>query len=354
MPDHGERTEQPTQKRLEKTRKEGRFPVSRELNGAAQFLAFALLVSAGAASWIGAFGDSFRSMIAAAFRMEVTPAALTLLLRQTAQWDLAPLFAAGASVAIAGAAAHLASTRFGFSLGNLSPKASRMNPLARLTDLPKQNLPQLVQALILIPIFGIALWAVIADNLDAIRMLPLEPVREGVRQMGALLLSLIFKAAAVFVVFGLIDFYRQRRRWMKDMRMTKQEVREEAKEGEVSPQIKGRIRRLQREYARKRMMQDVPSATAIVVNPTHFAVAIRYIVETMPAPKVVAKGRNALALRMRSLASEHNVPIVENPPLARALYKSCEVGQEIPAHLYRAVAEILAYLFRLNGGRSQA
>jgi flagellar biosynthetic protein FlhB len=249
MPDHGERTEQPTQKRLEKTRKEGRFPVSRELNGAAQFLAFALLVSAGAASWIGAFGDSFRSMIAAAFRMEVTPAALTLLLRQTAQWDLAPLFAAGASVAIAGAAAHLASTRFGFSLGNLSPKASRMNPLARLTDLPKQNLPQLVQALILIPIFGIALWAVIADNLDAIRMLPLEPVREGVRQMGALLLSLIFKAAAVFVVFGLIDFYRQRRRWMKDMRMTKQEVREEAKEGEVSPQIKGRIRRLQRELA---------------------------------------------------------------------------------------------------------
>jgi flagellar biosynthetic protein FlhB len=102
------------------------------------------------------------------------------------------------------------------------------------------------------------------------------------------------------------------------------------------------------------MMRDVPTATAVVVNPTHFAVAIRYIVETMPAPKVVAKGRNALALRMRSLASEHNVPIVENPPLARALYKSCEVGQEIPAHLYRAVAEILAYLFRLNGGRSQA
>ncbi|HWR49657.1 MAG TPA: EscU/YscU/HrcU family type III secretion system export apparatus switch protein [Bryobacteraceae bacterium] len=354
MSDRGERTEQPTQKRVEKTRKDGRFPVSRELNGAAQFLAFALIVSAGAASWLGSFGDSVRAMIKQAFRIEVTPAALTLFLRETAQRDLAPLVAAGACVAAAGAAAHFGSTRLGFSLENLSPKFSRMNPLTRLTELPKQNLPQLIQAFILIPIFGIALWAVIADNLDAIRMLPLEPVQEGARQLGAVLLSLINKAAVVFLVFGVLDFYRQRRRWMKDMRMTKQEIREEAKEGEVSPQVKGRIRRLQREYTRKRMMNDVPTATAIVVNPTHFAVAIRYIVESMPAPMVVAKGRNALALRIRMLATEHNVPIVENPPLAQALYKYCNVGQEIPAHLYRAVAEILAYLIRLNGGRSRA
>jgi flagellar biosynthetic protein FlhB len=132
--------------------------------------------------------------------------------------------------------------------------------------------------------------------------------------------------------------------------MSKQEIREEHKENEGNPQVKGRIRRIQRDLARRRMMQAVPTATAVVVNPTHYAVAMRYVMESMAAPVVVAKGRNYLALRIRERAREHGIPIVENPPLAQALYKSAEVGQEIPAHLYRAVAEILAYIYRLTRG----
>jgi len=115
--------------------------------------------------------------------------------------------------------------------------------------------------------------------------------------------------------------------------------------------MKARIRRLQRDHARRHMMKEVPKATAVIVNPTHFAVAIRYQVEGMAAPMVVAKGKNYLALRIREKAAEHQVPIIENPPLAQALYKSVEVGQEIPPHLYRAVAEILAYIFKLMNGR---
>jgi flagellar biosynthetic protein FlhB len=123
------------------------------------------------------------------------------------------------------------------------------------------------------------------------------------------------------------------------------------KDIEGNPQMKARIRRLQRERVRRQMMRDVPKATAVVVNPTHFAVAIRYQMESMAAPVVVAKGKNYLALRIRQKAVEHQVPVVENPPLAQALYKSVDVGQEIPPHLYRAVAEILAYIFKLMNGK---
>lgn len=133
--------------------------------------------------------------------------------------------------------------------------------------------------------------------------------------------------------------------------MSKQDIRDEMKEVEGNPQIKARVRRLQRDLVRRQMMKEVPTATAVVVNPTHYAVAIRYRMDSMTAPVVVAKGKNYLALRIRQLATDHEVPIVENPPLAQALYKTAEVGQEIPAHLYRAVAEILAYIYKLMNGK---
>jgi flagellar biosynthetic protein FlhB len=165
------------------------------------------------------------------------------------------------------------------------------------------------------------------------------------------MMELFWKAAVIFLVFGSVDLFRQIRKHSSELRMSKQEIREEMKEMEGNPQMKARIRRIQRDRGRKRMMQEVPTATAVIVNPTHFAVAIRYSVDSMAAPLVVAKGKNYLALRIRAKATEHLIPIIENPPLAQALYKSVEVGQEIPPHLYRAVAEILAYIFKLMNGR---
>jgi flagellar biosynthetic protein FlhB len=164
-------------------------------------------------------------------------------------------------------------------------------------------------------------------------------------------MGLFWKAAGAFLVFGTVDLFRQMRRYRHDLQMSKQDIREEMKDVEGNPQMKARIRRLQRERARRRMMKDVATATAVVVNPTHFAVALRYHTETMSAPLVVAKGKNYLALRIRQRAVENQVPIIENPPLAQALYRSVEVGQEIPPHLYRAVAEIMAYIFKLMNGR---
>lgn len=135
--------------------------------------------------------------------------------------------------------------------------------------------------------------------------------------------------------------------------MSKQEVRDELKQTEGDPQIKWRVRRIQRDLARRNMMHEISKATAVIVNPTHYSVAIRYEMESMAAPLVLAKGKNYLALRIRQIAMDHQIPIVENQPLAQALYKSADVGQEIPAHLYRAVAEVLAYIFKIMRPRSK-
>jgi flagellar biosynthetic protein FlhB len=157
----------------------------------------------------------------------------------------------------------------------------------------------------------------------------------------------MWKAAALFFVFGCVELVRETRKHANELKMSKQEVKDEAKESEGNPQIKAKIRAIRRDQARRRMMQEVATATAVIVNPTHFAVALKYDPEGMAAPMVVAKGKNYLALRIKQRALDNNVPLIENPPLAQALYKSVNVGQEIPPQLYRAVAEILAYIFKL-------
>jgi flagellar biosynthetic protein FlhB len=169
--------------------------------------------------------------------------------------------------------------------------------------------------------------------------------------VGASLTALLWRGAGLFMLFGTIDLVRQKRRYAKDMRMSRHDIKEEFKESEGNPQMKMRIRRLMRDRIRRNMMKQVPTATAVIVNPTHYAVAIRYQLDWATAPRVVAKGKNYLALRIRQRALDHQVPLIENPPLAQALYKSAEIGQEIPANLYRAVAEILAYVYRLMNGR---
>jgi len=252
---------------------------------------------------------------------------------------------------LASVSLRLMTTKGGVSFKKLMPDAARFNPLSRLKDLPKQNLPNLAQALVLVPVFLWAVYVVARDKIESLLALPLVSVESGMGFISASLMDLFWKAAGVFLIFGCVDLFRQMRRHSQDLRMSKQEIREEMKDLEGNPQMKARVRRLQRDRARKQMMKEVPTATAVITNPTHFAIAIRYNLESMAAPLVVAKGKNYLALRIKQKAIDSGVPIIENPPLAQALYKSVDVGQEIPPHLYRAVAEILAYIFKLMNGK---
>jgi flagellar biosynthetic protein FlhB len=351
MADRSQQTEKATPRRIEKARREGRFPVSRDFVSALQFLAFIILLVGFGAKWFQSLRTSFRFLLAQAFRIELSPAELGRLLQILLARLFLPLLLAGGALMAITVLVQLGTTRVGFAAKKLAPDFTRLNPINRLKELPRQNLAQFFQALLLLPLFCGAVYAVARDNLGAFLHLPFAGVESGVRFTLSALENVLWKAAALFLVWGVVDLFRQRRRYERDLRMTKQEIREEAKETDGNPQTKGRIRRLQRDLLRRRMMQEVPKATAVVVNPTHYAVALRYQMDRMAAPLVVAKGKNYLALRIRQKAVENQVPVIENPPLAQALYKTAEVGQEIPPALYRAVAEILAYIFRLTNRR---
>lgn len=351
MSDQGQKTEKPTPRRVEKARREGRFPVSREFVSALQFLGFVAILTSFGYEWLTRAKETMRSLLSQAFRSDLGPADVVGLFRGLVIPDLAPLLVAGGLLMVLSLFVHLATTKMGLAAGRLAPDFARLNPLARLRDLPAQNVPALFHAMALLPIFGLAIYVVVGEHLNAYLELPFLGVEAGVRRVASSLAGLLWRAGGLFLLFGVIDLFRQRQRYMRQLRMSKQEIREEMKEQEGNPQIKIRIRRLQRDFARRNMMKEIPNATAVVVNPTHFAVALRYRMDVQGAPTVVAKGKNYLALRIRQKAIEHQIPIVENPPLAQALYKSVDVGQEIPAHLYRAVAEILAYIFKLMNGR---
>ena len=347
MPDKSSKTEQPTQRRLQKAREEGQFPNAREFVSALQFMIFLALAAGCGSGWVSQFRQTMRPLLALAFARDLHAEDLTAAGLQLLWGQFLPLVLGGAAVVAATLLIRLVTTRFGLSLKKLVPDASRFDFLARIRELPSQTLPSLLQAVILLPLFLWAVWAIARDKLEAFLALPMGSVESGFGFLGASLMELFWKASVLFLSFGAIDLFRQMRRYQRDLRMSKQEIREEMKDIEGNPQMKARIRRIQRDRARRNMMKEVPKATAVVVNPTHFAVAIRYQMESMAAPLVVAKGKNYLALRIRQLAIEAQVPIIENPPLAQALYKSVDVGQEIPPHLYRAVAEILAYIFKL-------
>jgi flagellar biosynthetic protein FlhB len=322
--------------------------------GAIQFLAFVAMLRSWGGTWITATHDTMSQLLHHALAPSLDPAFILNLSVELIKRTFMPLAVLGCVLVGVTLAAQFMVTRLGVSLKKLAPDFQRLNPANRLRELPRQNIPALLQAVVMLPVFGAAVYYLVRDDFQAFLSLPLKSVSAGAAQVGASIQTLLWKAAFVFMAFGAVDLFRQKRRYQQDMRMSKQEIRDELKEVEGSPLMKQRIRRLRRDTARRRMMQEVAKATAVIVNPTHYAVALRYSMHSAGAPTVVAKGKNYLALRIKQRAIDNQVPLVENPPLAQALYKSVDVGQEIPAQFYRAVAEILAYIHRLMNGRLPA
>jgi flagellar biosynthetic protein FlhB len=354
MAEQDQKTEQPTQRRLKKAREEGNFPTARIFVSALQFLAFVSLIHAWGMDWLQTIRDSMVSVFQHALDPRLSGQEVTTISVKLMQHTLVPVAMLGAVLIGITLAVQLAVTRLGISLKKLTPDVQRLNPLAKLSQLRKQNLPSLLQAVIMIPVFFSCVYFLLKDDFQSYLLLPLRSVTAGAAHVASTIQALLWKASFVFVLFGAVDLMRQKRRYSQDLKMSKQEIRDEYKEVEGSPLMKQRIRKLRRDLARRRMMQEVPTATAVIVNPTHYAVALRYSMSTPGAPRVVAKGRNYLALRIKRKAIDNQVPIIENPPLAQALYKNVDVGQEIPANFYKAVAEVLAYIFKLMNGRRPA
>jgi flagellar biosynthetic protein FlhB len=344
-----ERTEQPTQKRLEEARKQGQIPRSTELTAAA-----VLLVSGGALKYLGAqVGGQLHAMMRSGLSLSREQAmdetlAVSALAGPAyhALLACAPIF--GLTL-LAAVAAPMALGGWNLSFESLAPNFGRLSPLAGFgrmfsvrgaVELAKAGAKFLLVALV-------ACW-VLWRKSPELMGLGSEPLQAALAHAASLTGYSLLMLSGSLGLIAAVDVPWQLFQHNKQLRMTREEIREEMKQSEGSPEVKGRIRSLQRELARRRMMQEVPKADVIVTNPTHYAVALRYDEKRMRAPIVVAKGSDLVAARIREIATEHRVPIFEAPPLARALHRHVEIGGEIPASLYVAVAQVLTYIYQLK------
>jgi flagellar biosynthetic protein FlhB len=250
-----------------------------------------------------------------------------------------------------GVASNLAQVGFLLTLTPLKPDFSRVNPLEGFKRLfSRRSLVELVKSLAKLTIIGFVIYRVLSGRVEMLMALPLIPWPASIfLVMGAVFDAGIW-AAAVLLGLALVDYGYQRFAFEQQIRMSREEIKEEFKQTEGNPVIRQRVRQLQRAVAQRRMMQAVPKADVVITNPTHYAVALQYDAKSMRAPRVVAKGQDLIAQQIRRIAQEHDVPLMENKPLAQALYKACEVGAEIPGDLYAAVAELLAFVYRLRTG----
>lgn len=349
-----EKTEDPSPRRLEQAREEGQVPQSRELS---TFLvtvtgAATLLLLGG---WMGSrvsglFRDGFAFDRRAAFDENAMLDMLERLL-SGAMLTLMPLFFA---LLVAAVAAPMVLGGLVFAPKVLGFKFDRLNPLQGLGRMfSMHGLAEMIKAILKSLLVGGVAALVLWMNIDHLFDLMVEPLESGMADFSE---TVAFAALLIVLSLGLlaaIDVPFQLWQYHKKLRMTKEEVRRESKEQEGDPMIKGRIRAMQREMARRRMMAEVPKADVVVTNPTHFSVALKYDASKMGAPMVVAKGRGELALKIREIATENDVPLLAAPPLARALYKHCELEQSIPAALYTAVAEVMAYVYQLDAWMKQ-
>jgi flagellar biosynthetic protein FlhB len=354
MADQTDRTEKPTERKLEKAREDGKVVSSRQLLVAIQLaVAYAFFFQdlglAGtklAKAWMSAFREVF---------VEQAPREALLKIVAPARDAIIPWLAS--MVAILAAATFL--TQFAAAQGLVRPK--NLAPKPEKLFSPKKFLQSWQGAPKSLPLFLVASAAFIAaafipgymshDLLFGLRSLP---VAAQISEYGNAIETAVRYALVVYIVVGLADFGWKLKKHQDELKMTKQEVKDESKDSNGNPLIKSAIRRRMKQMLANRMMQKVPDATVVIVNPTHYAVALQYDPQSSDAPMVTAKGLDFLALRIRRKAEEHGVPVVENPPLAQALYRSAEPGQKIPIELYRAVAEVLAYVFRVLGHVSKS
>ena len=344
-----ERTEPASERRIEQAREDGDVPRSREL------ATCTILLSAGLSMWT--MGDKLirelSSMLAEglSFRRTLAFDSDELILKvgvliAKVMIVFAPI--AGLLIVVAMASPLLIGGWL-FSGTALQPNFNRLNPMRGLGNMVSSNAAvELSKAIIKTIIVGTIAWFVVSHQMNAVIGLSMEPLKSGTAHLGGMLLNSFISIVGGLVVIAMIDAPYQMWHYANKLKMTREELRQEAKESDGNPEIKAKIRAQQREMARRRMMAEIPTADVVVTNPSHYAVALKYTDGKMRAPKVVAKGADEVAAKIREIAGEHKVPLLGAPPLARALFRHAELGDEIPEALYTAVAEVLAYVFQLR------
>ncbi len=347
-----ERTEQPTPRRIRQFREEGRVAKSQELGGILTLFAGVYFLSVTGPHLVESMAHVMQTSYTAIGAQRVGTITPTWLRTVTgrmaleAGWALAPWIGV---LMLIGVGANLAQTRGLVQPRLLIPKWERLNPLNRAKQIfGKQMLVETVKGLSKQTAIALVVYITVRGQLAGLIQSASQGLAPGISSLVAIAQTMALQSAGILLAIALLDYLWQYRQYRQSLMMTKQEVRDELKQQEGSPEIKSRIRRIQRELAQRRMMAKVPTADAVVVNPTHVAVAISYDGATMAAPRIVAKGKDQVALKIIALARRHGVPVVPNKPLAWALVK-LPLEATVPPELFQAVAEVLAFVYRLQG-----
>lgn len=346
----GEKTEDATPKKLREAREEGQVGKSIEVSSVLVLLAGACVLYA--------FGYFMHQNLAAVMRESFTFDAVPdfsaqhcihLLYKFTKRYALA-LLPVLSAVFVAALAANFLQVGFLISWKAIQPKFSKLNPISGFSRIiSSRAVVDLFKNLLKVLIIGLVSWFAVRSRLSSTVRLYDHDIAYILVFILKVSFKIVLQISIVMAVLAFLDLLYQKWKFKEDQKMTKQEVKEEFKQTEGDPQVKARIRQLQAQAAKKRMMQEVPKSDVIVTNPTHLALAIRYDALTMTAPQVVAKGAGPVAQRIKEIARQKNIPVVENKQLARNLYKTVDVGGEIPPELYTAIAELLAYVYQLKG-----
>ena len=351
-----DRTEPATGKRRQEARSRGQVARSQELSAALLLLTATLVLYMLGGSLLSGLVGVMRYHLGQVLVVQLTPTQAHRVVLDTGLQTvmvLAPFMGALMLVALV---SNVAQVGFLINSTALSFKWERLSPAAGVKRLfaPGRLLMELVKSHYKFALVGVLVYRTVSAHLSEIPLLVEMAPMQTLTWIGQLCFQLALRVSLVFLVMAAVDYVYQRWQFEKSIRMTKGEVKDEAKQSEGDPAIKGKIKGMQRQAAMHRMMTDVPKADVVVVNPIHFAVAMQYDSTSMEAPKVVAKGARLVAQRIVAAAKAHGVPIVEDPPLARALYKGVSIGQQIPIHLYKVVAEILSYVYQMSGKRKAA
>jgi flagellar biosynthesis protein FlhB len=350
--DRSKRTEQPTPKRKHEARAKGQVAKSKELGSVSILLATLLAFHFYGAQFLNRLSDLMQWLLQSSGELMIQDSGLRSLIFHIEMrlfFILAPLILLMASFALL---VNFGQVGFLFTTQTLQPDLGKLNPIAGFQNLfSLRSFVELVKSFLKIGIIGYIAYAIIKKELAGLPLLSTMSCQGIFFSICTVSYKILLRSTIALLIMAILDYIYQRYEINKSLMMTKEEVKEEMRQSEGDPKIKAQIRKVQQRIARQRMMSNVPHADVVITNPQHLAIALKYDPEGMEAPKVIAKGAGYVAQKIKEIARENGIPLVENKPLAQLLYKTIEIGEMIPPHLYQAVAEILAYVYRLKQGK---
>lgn len=348
--DESQKTEEPTQKKLDDARGKGQVAVSREVNHWFMILAATIMVMMLLPSAMSDFGHSLTKFLAQPHIISTDLVAMTELLRDAWEDSVMAMLPTLVLFVLAALAAGLIQNGLIISAEQMKPKLEKISlgkGIKRLFSM--KSIAEFVKGIAKLVIVGAVAVGIVWPAFSGFELLPTMPLMSWVGEMHKLAIRLMIGVLAIVSLIAVLDYLFQKMQHIKQMRMSRQDIKDEMKQSEGDPQVRGRLRQIRRERAQQRMMQSVPEASVVIANPTHYSIALKYELNDMAAPVVLAKGIDAVALRIREVAEENKIPVVRNVALARALYAGAEIGDEIPTEHFKAVAEIIGYVLRLKG-----